>query len=46
LRAGNGEIIADGQAYERKANAEKRIQAAKKAADAEVIDLTEEGIKK
>jgi hypothetical protein len=32
LRAGNGEIIADSQAYERKANAEKGIQAVKKAA--------------
>jgi uncharacterized protein YegP (UPF0339 family) len=42
----NGEIIAARQAYERKANAEKGIRAVKAAADAEVVDLTEEGVKK
>lgn len=42
LKAGNGEIIAANQGYERKANAEKGIQAVKNTADAEVVDLTEE----
>jgi uncharacterized protein YegP (UPF0339 family) len=42
----HGEIIAARQAYERKANAEKGIRAVKAAADAEVVDLTEEGVKK
>jgi hypothetical protein len=46
LKAANGEIIAASQAYEKKANAEKGIQAVKKAADAEVVDLTEEPAKK
>ena len=46
LRAGNGQIVAASQAYERKANAEKGIQAVKKAADAEVIDLTEDAPEK
>jgi uncharacterized protein len=46
LRAGNGEIIVASQAYERKANAEKGIRAVKTAADAEVVDLTEQGVKK
>jgi hypothetical protein len=32
--------------YERKANAEKGIQAVKKAADAAIVDLTEEAAKK
>jgi uncharacterized protein YegP (UPF0339 family) len=41
LKAANGEIIATSQAYERKGNAEKGIQAVMKvAADAEVVDLT------
>jgi uncharacterized protein YegP (UPF0339 family) len=46
LKAANGEIIAASQAYERKANAEKGIQAVKEAADAEVVDLTDEPAKK
>jgi hypothetical protein len=46
LKAGNGEIIVASQAYERKANAEKGIRAVKAAAEAEVVDLTEEGVKK
>jgi uncharacterized protein len=46
LMAGNGEIIAASQADERKANAEKGIQAVKRVAGAEVVDLTEEGVKK
>ena len=47
LKAANGEIIAASQAYEKKANAEKGIEAARKAAaDAAVVDLTEEGAKK
>ena len=46
LRAGNGEIIVASETYQRKANAEKGIQAVKKATGAEVVDLTEEGVKK
>jgi uncharacterized protein YegP (UPF0339 family) len=47
LKAANGEIIAASQAYETKANAEKGIQAVRKAAgDATVVDLTEEPAKK
>jgi uncharacterized protein len=47
LKAADGEIIAASQAYEKKANAEKGIQAVKKAAaDAAVVDLTEEAAKK
>jgi uncharacterized protein YegP (UPF0339 family) len=46
LRAGNGEIVAASQEYARKANAEKGIQAVKKATDAEVVDLTDEAAKK
>jgi uncharacterized protein YegP (UPF0339 family) len=47
LKAANGEIIAASQGYEKKANAEKGIQAVKKAAvDAAVVDLTEEPAKK
>jgi hypothetical protein len=47
LKAANGEIIAASQAYEKKANAEKGIEAAKKAAaGATVADLTEETAKK
>jgi hypothetical protein len=46
LRAGNGEIVAASQAYARKANAEKGIQAVKNATDAEVVDLTEEAAEK
>jgi hypothetical protein len=42
-KAANGEIIAASQAYEKKANAEKGIEAVKKAAaDATVVDLTEQ----
>ena len=46
LKAGNGEIIVASQAHERKASAEHRIRAVKAAADAEVVDLTEQGVKK
>jgi uncharacterized protein YegP (UPF0339 family) len=47
LKAANGEIIATSQACEKKANADKGIEAVKKAAaDAAVVDLTEEGAKK
>jgi uncharacterized protein len=46
LRAGNGQVVAASQAYERKANAEKGIQAVKKATDAEVVDLTDEAAEK
>ena len=47
LKAANGEIIAASQAYEKKANAEKGIEAVKKAAaGATVVDLTEETAKK
>ncbi len=42
LRAGNGQIVAASQAYERKANAEKGIEAIRKAVDAAVVDLTDE----
>jgi uncharacterized protein len=42
LKAGNGEIVAASQAYARKANAEKGIEAVRKATDAQVVDLTEE----
>jgi uncharacterized protein YegP (UPF0339 family) len=45
-RAGNGEIIVASETYQTKANAEKGIQAVRKATDAEVVDLTEEGAKK
>jgi hypothetical protein len=46
LKAANGEIIAASQAYE-KANAEKGIEAVKKAAaGATVVDLTEAPAKK
>ena len=42
LKAGNGEIIATGEAYESKASAEKGIASVQKnAADAKVVDLTE-----
>jgi uncharacterized protein YegP (UPF0339 family) len=42
LKAGNGEIIAVGEAYESKASAKNGIESVKKnAADAAVIDLTE-----
>lgn len=42
LKAGNGEIIATGEAYESKATAEKGIASVQKnAADAKVVDLTE-----
>lgn len=47
LKAANGEIIAASQAYETKANAEKGIEAVKKAAaGAKITDLTEEAAKK
>jgi hypothetical protein len=46
LKAGNGEIIVANQAYERKANAEKGIRAVKQAFEADVVDLTEEGVTK
>jgi hypothetical protein len=47
LRVADGEIIAASQAYEKKANAEKGIEAVEKAAaDAAVVDLTEEPAKK
>jgi len=47
LKAANGEIVAASQGYESKANAEKGIQAVKKAAaDATVVDLTEEHAKR
>jgi len=46
-KAANGEIIAASHGYETKASAEKGIEAVKKAAaDAEVVDLTEEPAKK
>jgi hypothetical protein len=46
LKAANGEIAAANQAYETKANAEKGIDAVKKAAiDATIVDLTEETAK-
>jgi uncharacterized protein YegP (UPF0339 family) len=42
LKAGNGEIIAVGEAYESKASAKNGIESVKKnAADAAVVDLTE-----
>ena len=42
LKAGNGEFIAMGEAYESKASAEKGIARVQKyAADANVVDLTE-----
>ena len=42
LKAGNGEIIATGEAYESKASAKNGIASVQKnAADAKVEDLTE-----
>jgi uncharacterized protein YegP (UPF0339 family) len=42
LKAGNGEIIAVGEAYETKASAKNGVESVKKnAADATVVDLTE-----
>jgi uncharacterized protein YegP (UPF0339 family) len=42
LKAGNGEVIAVGEAYETKASANNGIESVKKnAATAEVVDLTE-----
>jgi uncharacterized protein YegP (UPF0339 family) len=42
LKAGNGEIIAVGEAYETKASAKNGGESVKKnAADATVVDLTE-----
>jgi uncharacterized protein YegP (UPF0339 family) len=41
LKAGNGEVIAVGEAYETKASAKNGIESVKKnAASAEVVDLT------
>jgi uncharacterized protein YegP (UPF0339 family) len=41
LKAGNGEIIATGEAYESKAGATNGIESVKKnAADAPTVDLT------
>ncbi len=41
LKAGNGEIIAVGEAYETKASAKNGVESVKKsAADATVVDLT------
>jgi uncharacterized protein YegP (UPF0339 family) len=41
LKAGNGEIIAVGEAYESKASAKKGIESVmKNAADAQVVDQT------
>ena len=42
LKAGNGEIIAVGEAYESKAGAKNGVESVKKnASDAAVVDLTE-----
>lgn len=42
LKAGNGEVVATGEAYESKAAAKKGCDAVKRAAaGAEVLDLTE-----
>ena len=42
LKAGNGEIIAVGEAYESKASAKNGVESVKKnAAGATVVDLTE-----
>jgi uncharacterized protein YegP (UPF0339 family) len=42
LKAGNGEIIAVGEAYESKTAAKDGVESVKKnAADATVVDLTE-----
>ncbi len=42
LKAGNGEIIASGEAYESKAAAKNGVASVQKnAADAAVVDLTE-----
>jgi uncharacterized protein len=42
LKAGNGEIIAVGEAYESKASAKNGVEAVQKnAASATVVDLTE-----
>ena len=40
LKAGNGEIIATGEAYESKASAKKGIESVKNNAGSEVHDLT------
>lgn len=43
LKAGNGEVVATGEAYESKAAAKKGCDAVKRAAaSAEVVDLTED----
>jgi len=42
LKAGNGEIVATGEAYETKKGAEEGCQAVMRAAaDAKVVDVTE-----
>jgi uncharacterized protein YegP (UPF0339 family) len=42
LKAANGEIIANGQAYESKQSAQKGVESViRSSADASVIDLTE-----
>jgi len=42
LKAGNGEIVAVGEAYESKASAKNGVESVKKnTADATVVDLTE-----
>jgi uncharacterized protein len=41
LKAGNGEIVASGEAYESKRGAFEGVEAVRRAADAaEVVDLT------
>jgi len=42
LKAGNGEIIANGQAYENKTSAQKGVDSViRNAADCKVVDMTE-----
>ena len=42
MKAGNGEIVAVGEAYESKASAKNGVESVKKnTADATVVDLTE-----
>lgn len=41
LKAGNGQVIASGEAYESRANALRGVDSVRRhAADAEVVDLT------
>lgn len=43
LKAGNGEVVATGQAYESKSGAHKGVEAVKRAAaDATVVDIDKE----